>query len=80
MADLSDYLDKRALRSQKLRLPSTSPSTKVSPFQAMQAMLPMLPCNREDTQVLLERYVQRLKKWFVKKKTKKIRLITTKKG
>jgi len=42
------HLDKRALRSQKLRLPSTSPSTRVSPFQAMQAMLPMLPCGGQE--------------------------------
>lgn len=48
------YLDKRAFRSQKLRLPSTSPSTRVSPFQAMQAMLPMLPCNKGSAKVYLE--------------------------
>lgn len=42
------YLDKRAFRSQKFRFPSTSPSTSVSPFHAMQAMLPMLPCNTQQ--------------------------------
>lgn len=56
----SFYLDIRALRSQKLRFPSTSPSTKVSPFQAMHAMLPILPCSRgknkgNDSEI---RYIQ----------------------
>lgn len=50
---LKCYLDKRALRSQKLRLPSISPRTRVSPFQAMQVMLPILPCNIKEDKLRL---------------------------
>ena len=40
---LHSYLDTLAFKSQKFKFPSTSPRTRVSPFQAMHVMLPILP-------------------------------------
>lgn len=40
---LYSYLDTLAFKSQKFKFPSTSPRTRISPFQAMHVMLPMLP-------------------------------------
>lgn len=49
LSNIHFYLERRAFRSQKLRFPSTSPRTRVSPFHAIQAMLPILPWKRIET-------------------------------